>query len=244
MLHRPSTESGRRVSHEVQETNVPRISISDPETPSSPHSTEDIPSPPILVVHPPSSIVDGQIESHGSASSSDIADSNLDQTALRIVYSPTVSRSGSISHSHAEQPSITITPNDDPDYETGISKETTAVGTTLTRLRASSINIQPHSPSHSGTLRSRSGSNRSSSHSQTCTSTPLENHQSANQRRSLSFEERGVMVQEVVFKAFPDKKWWKSLVVAKIALGVVTAAVLGNLAYTIVDTARGNSPLT
>jgi len=36
----------------------------------------------------------------------------------------------------------------------------------------------------------------------------------------------------LVFRAFPERKWFRSIVVAKIALGIVTCCVMGNLIYT------------
>lgn len=55
-------------------------------------------------------------------------------------------------------------------------------------------------------------------------------------------EEAGIRCEpDNRFKAFPQRRWWKSPVVAKVTLGFVTAVVVGNLIYAIVATARGHS---
>lgn len=60
---------------------------------------------------------------------------------------------------------------------------------------------------------------------------------SSNRRRRLTIEEVAEEADEngndiTVFKAFPETRFWNSIVIAKIALGIVTVAVLGNLIYT------------
>jgi hypothetical protein len=45
------------------------------------------------------------------------------------------------------------------------------------------------------------------------------------------------------FVAFQDRKWLREIFVAKAALTIVTLCVLGNLIYTIIQTAKGNNPL-
>jgi hypothetical protein len=243
VLHRPSTDSGRRASHEPHANNIPTINLSESTPPSTPNAIEETPSSPFLIVNRPPSIseentgLDPDPDPSVSENANEASGSNLDPTALRVVYSPAVSRSGSISRSHAERPSITLTPEGNNESEPEVDKQTIKVDTSSARLQASSIDVSPHSPTSSILNRRRS----TSINSQTFTNTSL---QSPRRERTLSFEERGAIPRGVVFKAFPDKNWWNSIVVAKIALGVVSVAVLGNLIYSIVETAKGNSPLS
>lgn len=122
-------------------------------------------------------------------------------------------------------------------------KNGTSRGISPTRLRASSIENRSKSPTLSTLTRrrSRSASNRSNTISENQQTSGLSPTHSITRRRTLSFEERAT---PVTFKAFTEKKRWKSLVVAKVALGITSGAVLGNLIYTIIGTAKGNNPLS
>jgi len=45
-----------------------------------------------------------------------------------------------------------------------------------------------------------------------------------------------------IFKAFPETKWLRSIVVAKISLVIVACCVVANLIYIVVETVKGNNP--
>ena len=205
----------------------------------SPSTVEETPSFPFLIMQQPLSPLSISDENTGLASNSDpyllestneASGSNIDPTALRVVYSPSVCTS----YSHAERPSITLTPDGINESEPEVNKPAIMVDTSP--VQTSYIDIGRHSPVTSSLNRRRS----TSINSQAFTNIPLS---SLRRERALSFEERGTITGDVVFKAFPDRKWWNSIVVAKTALGIVSVAVVGNLIYTIVATARGNTPL-
>jgi hypothetical protein len=51
----------------------------------------------------------------------------------------------------------------------------------------------------------------------------------ANTEQEAGYEENDHTTP--LFKAFPERKWFRSIVFAKLALGIVTCSVLGNLTY-------------
>lgn len=210
-----------------------------------------IPNPPILNIYPPNRSRPGSL--HDSTSSKefleeidlgrpDAPESSLDPSSipLRVVYSPAVSRSGSIAHN--DRPSIVVSlPDESGDNPQIISTDSSP---TSSRLRSNSFEVrsQPEGTVHRRNL-SRHNSTDSSLESPAFTvessSRPLQTAVlgSNNRRRRLTIEEvaedsDGHSSDVHVFKAFHEKRWWKGVVVAKVALAIVTTAVLGNLIYT------------
>jgi hypothetical protein len=240
--------SSRRSTHIVQRSRDPIPSIITSSADNGSPSTQEVPTP-ILSVYPPS--VNGQ-ESADDASSTkeleeidlgdqDISGSSLDPSSipLRVVYSPAVSRSGSVSQT--DRPSILLSHHDSSDNTQIIRMDSSQSGP---RIRSNSFEVRPQ---QGNTVHRRNLSRNNSAGSTTDEAvSPTENTLptrqsialgSSNRRRRLTIEEVAEESDEngtdiTVFKAFPDRRWWNSVAVAKVALGIVTAAVLGNLIYT------------
>jgi len=76
-----------------------------------------------------------------------------------------------------------------------------------------------------------------------------EDTQSCHQSlRSTLPEDNGSLIEpdiapDELFHAFPKRRWLRPLVLAVVGFCIMTLMVLGNLIYTIVETARGNSVL-
>jgi hypothetical protein len=157
--------------------------------------------------------------------------SNLDPNSipLRIVYSPSVSRSGSIGHS--ERPSIVITQDNDPGTDVPIGSpqdEFAPAGSFQAPASGdSSVYRRGRNNSNSSNMESRPpGSNHSS---------PSTARRSASPVTRLAFEESGQrdhLHAPVVFVAFSQTKWIRPMLAAKTLLAFVCCAVLGNLIYT------------
>ena len=74
------------------------------------------------------------------------------------------------------------------------------------------------------------------------TARPLANRSNDITTMTIIDEEAAnTSVPNTSFKAFPQKRWWKSLMVAKATLGFVSMVVVGNLIYAIITTAKGRN---
>jgi hypothetical protein len=148
--------------------------------------------------------------------------SHLDPSIpLRVIYSPSVSREPSIGHrpssgSHS-RPSTTSNTETDP---ATLPPQTITDEESLQQLPLPQI-------------RGR----RSSTVSNPASQYPRQNRflnwfrsgQRTRRRASQSFEAER---ETPVFVAFPERKWFRSIKLAKVALAITTCAVLGNLIYT------------
>lgn len=156
-------------------------------------------------------------ESGGQSSSS-----HLDPSIpLRVIYSPSVSREPSIGHR--------------PSSGSHSRPSTTSNRETDLATLASQVVTDEEPPQQLQLPQNRS--RRSSTVSNPATQYPQQNRflnwfrsgQRARRRGSQSFE---VEREAPVFMAFPERKWFRSIALAKVALAVTTCAVLGNLIYT------------
>ncbi|KUJ07081.1 uncharacterized protein LY89DRAFT_789882 [Mollisia scopiformis] len=161
--------------------------------------------------------------------------SGLDPSSipLRVVYSPAVSRNPSIGH--GSQRGTAISNSDLPSEST----EEILIPSHLAP-NAPSLEAQRSSEGH--TLRRRSST---ASRDNTRSSYQPSSNPNAPPERSFSQErDRDEEHIQGVFKALPRRKWLPETLLARICLAIVTCCVLGNLIYTIVETARGHSPLS
>lgn len=241
--------SSRRSTHIVQRERDPIPSIVTTVADDGSSLTQEIPAPPVLSVYPPSLT---RQESLNSADASkdfaedanlgdqDISGSSLDPSSipLRVVYSPAVSRSGSVTQT--DRPSILLSRHGSSDNTQIIRTDSAESGP---RIRSNSFEVRPQQDS---TMHRRNLSRNNSAESTVVLPSPTENSiaarpstilGSSNRRRRLTIEEVAEEADEngndiTVFKAFPETRFWNSIVIAKIALGIVTVAVLGNLIYT------------
>jgi hypothetical protein len=231
-----------------------------------------IPTSPLLNIYAPSSRRYSIANSKESLEEVDLASpnrheasgsSNLDPSSipLRVVYSPAVSRSGSVSHSHTDRPSIVLTHSDTQNSQIIPSIDENSPA----RHRSNSFEARSQADGNI-TRRSRHNSTASPSASNASNDNSLQvvinsariqspSLGSSNRQRRLTIEEvaneplhysheyENEHGTGEVFRAFPEKTYWKGTVVARVMLGVVSCCVLGNLIYTIVETARGQSPL-
>ena len=152
-----------------------------------------------------------RLQPEGSTSAIDPSD-----FPLRVVYSPTVSRNPSIGNL-SPRPSISIPPKGGADLENQVQGENSELKIETETQGSSSL------PSPTLSLRPPS--------------------QIGSPTRRLSFQEAmssiSFQVQEpngedhsvLIFKAFPEKKWLRSTVVAKISLVIVACCVVANLIY-------------
>lgn len=245
VLHREdSTASSRRRSiHAVHRSleSLPRIVI--PSGESDLTSTYHIPTSPLLVVHSPPMSRRGSFTNGTNAiKSSDEGEatdgwpegssSNLDPNSipLRIIYSPSVSRSGSIGYS--ERPSIVITQGDDgagTNVHIGLPEDELAPAGSFQAQSLRESNVY---------RRSRTNSNASNIEQRTSVSNPPSSstaRRPSSPSRRLAFEESGrrdYLHAPPVFVAFSQTKWLRPVLTAKIILIFVCCAVLGNLLYT------------
>jgi hypothetical protein len=169
-----------------------------------------------------------KIELKLSGSEIDLADSgglasgsHLDPSIpLRVIYSPSVSREPSIGH----RPSI-------GSYSTSTASNREADIAAILPLTIADEE-SPQQPQFS-----IAGSRRNSTISNPANQYPRQNrflnwlpsNQRPRRRASQSFEAERITP---VFVAFPERKWFRSIRLAKVALAIVTCAVLGNLIYT------------
>ena len=242
--------SSRRSTHIVQRERdpIPSIVTSVSENDSSP--TQEIATPPVLNVYPPSLTRQESLDSadaikdfaeEADQSNQDVSDSSLDPSSipLRVVYSPAVSRSGSVTQT--DRPSIALTRRDSSDNTQIIHTESSE---SEPRIRSNSFEARSQ---HDSTIHRRNLSHNNSAELTIDEAPSLTENRtlarpttvlgSSNRHRRLTIEEVAEESDEngndiTVFKAFPDRRWWNSIVVAKIALGIVSVAVLGNLIYT------------
>lgn len=138
---------------------------------------------------------------------------------LRVIYSPSVSREPSIGHSH--RPSFVSNRTDEVARD-GRPPE-------LDRDFSETSAIQPNS-----TIRSRQNSIATNI---SRTSQASHRHYSINPMSPSNLRTEPLEIDEEIastpiFIAFPRSKWFNSIVIAKVALAIVTSAVLGNLIYT------------
>lgn len=166
-------------------------------------------------------MTEGQQE--GSGSSID-----LNSIPLRVIYSPAVSRSGSIGHS--DRPSIVISHKDDqgnnvqilsPDDDSAQARSFQAPS-----FSESNVHRRSRNNSTASTMESRMSANNPTS--------PVTRRSSSPTAR-LAFEESGHrdnVHAPPIFVAFQRTKWFRPMFTAKIILAFVCCAVLGNLIYT------------
>jgi hypothetical protein len=148
--------------------------------------------------------------------------SHLDPSIpLRVIYSPSVSREPSIGHrssigshsrpsttSNIETDLATLPPQTITDEE---SPRQLQLPSTRSRRSSTVSNPANQYPRRSRLLNW------------------LRSSQRTRRRASQSFEAER---ETPVFVAFPERKWFRSIALAKVALAVTTCAVLGNLIYT------------
>jgi hypothetical protein len=169
----------------------------------------------------------GDLAAEGSGSALDPS-----SIPLRVVYSPTVSRNRSIGYtSHSQKPSTVSNREGDPEDS---DRE---------RMLPPS-GFSPTSPSFEAPFPSENlDYGRSSTASNTearllTFDVPSPSLQPPSSNRSpaerTSFREEGDEedLSPPIFMAFLERKWLRKTVVAKIALGIMTCCVLGNLIYT------------
>ena len=235
----------RRSTHIVQRAGDPIPSIITSSAEGNALSPQEATAP-ALSVHPPTETEQEMLHASETTkegddlSAQDVSGSSLDPSSipLRVIYSPSVSRSGSVSQ--ADQPSILLTQPESGDDSQLIPTESSPSGS---RIRSNSFEVRPQ---QDGAVHRRNLSRNNSTESTTNevalpTESATQARQavvlgSSNRRRRLTIEEVAEESDEiandvVVFKAFADRKWWNSLVAAKIALAIVTAAVMVNLVY-------------
>jgi hypothetical protein len=145
--------------------------------------------------------------------------SGLDPSSipLRVVYSPAVSRSPSVSHgshraSHSDLPS-----------------ESTESILLPSHLSVASLSLEAPRLSDGQILRRRSsmtsGDNSRNSHQ------PQERPHTREDPSQHEQQAEDVSTHEV-FKVIRERKWLRETIVAKVSLAIVTCCVLGNLIYT------------
>ncbi|RFU30942.1 hypothetical protein B7463_g5397, partial [Scytalidium lignicola] len=262
VLHRDnssaSARSHSRSMHSIRRSfagEVPHLitTVAEEETNMS---TYEASTSPIVVVTSPAISRRGSLEYDNSGSKNsyeeiDISDlgqeasgSGLDPSSipLRVVYSPAVSRNPSIGHtSNSPKPSVL----------SNVESASESVEQLLppTSISPTSPSIEASFLSNNQVVRRRSLTASNIEAGLPTINAPSSPLRSASSPRSPT---EGTSIQEQgygddrsppVFMAFPERKWLQKIVVAKIALAIVTCCVLGNLVYTIVETARGNSPL-
>jgi len=288
----------------VQRPTIPRIIIPDAEDEEVFEQSNITPSSPFLAVSPsvsrrvsfedtankdPSTSSEEEIDHdpYNQASSSHLTP---DSDPVRIVYSPTVSRSrsGSLSHS-PNRPSIVLTADDEQTNAipqltldtsnispsrlraSSFESPTSARGHIRRRSRANSnvsttptinedepdtsrkqdisttVSLQrsngslgspsrPHQLSDASPSLSLDGTAPSTTSQALQASPNLDTHSISSRPRRMTLLELGIEDHDIspvnYFHAFPDEwRWWRSMWVAKIALTIVSACVVGNLIY-------------
>ena len=155
--------------------------------------------------------------------------SNLDPNSipLRVVYSPSVSRSGSVGQS--DRPSVALTHEE--------QSETGPHHSTPDEDSAQARSFQ--APSFSETTVHRRSRNNSyaTNPEPRLTASPASSstQRSPSPTRRLAIEESGIrdhIHAPPVFVAIPQTKWFRPMLAAKTILAFVCCAVLGNLIYT------------
>lgn len=241
--------NSRRSTHIVQRERdpIPAIITSAPE--GGPLSAQAIPTPPIVNIYSPSLSREASLDgvnfkelaevdlAHQDASESSLEHSSI---PLRVVYSPAVSRSGSVTQT--DRPSIVLSHHDGSGDDTQIIPTDSSPSTSRARANSYQVRSQPESNVQ---RRNLSRNNSTDSATRTLSTATEHNAQppqtiilgSYNRHRRLTIEEvaeepDAQSTDSRVFKAFPESRWWKGLVVARVALAIVALAVLGNLFYT------------
>lgn len=241
VLHREnSTASSRRRSLQAVRRSLeslPRIITSNAD--SDPRSTYHVPTSPLLVVHSPPVSRRSSLANETSAIKDtdevDVTDghegsgSNLDPNSipLRVVYSPSVSRSGSVGQS--DRPSIILRHEENPENDVQLLSpdEDSAQAQSFQAPASSESSVHRRSRNNSYSANSETRHTASPASSST--------RQSSSPTRRLAFEESGNRDHRQappVFVAFPQSKWFRPVLTAKIILAFVCCAVLGNLIYT------------
>lgn len=166
----------------------------------------------------------------------------LDSSSLpvRVVYSPAVSRSGSVTHT--DQPSILLSHHESGDDTQIIPLESLQSGS---RIRSNSF--EARAPLD-GTMHRRNllRNNSSDSHNHQTTlsvesAIPVAQTTilgSNNRQRRLTIEEVAEESEDPdysgnasVFTAFPQSRWFNSTTVAKVVLVIVSTSVVVNIVY-------------
>ncbi len=224
--------------------SLPRIITSSQE--DGPQFTFPVPTYPLLLIHSPSESgqenLSNEMNATKDSNSMDLADdvegepgSSLDPNSipLRVIYSPSVSRSGSVGQS--DRPSIVVS------HENESCSDIPTLSPEDDSAQVRSFQPAAYSDSH---VHRRSRNNSYSSYVETRPpSSPTSSavRRSFSPARRLAFEESGNRDRihaPSVFVAFPRTKWLRPILAAKIILGFVCCAVLGNLIYTWVSVAK------
>lgn len=244
------SSSSRRSTHIVQreQDRIPTIITSSEDVGLL--STQEILAPHILNVYPPSPTGPESSSRPNTAKEfpegHELADQvtprasvDSSHTALRVVYSPAVSRSSSVTQ--ADQPTILLSQPEPSDDIQIIPSDSLQSGS---RIRSNSFEARATSD---GILHRRNLSRNNSSElnndggtlsvQDTAPAAQPAILGSSNRHRRLTIEE---VAEESdnnhgnvsVFTAFPPKRWLDSVMVAKVVLAFVITAVLGNLIYT------------
>jgi hypothetical protein len=225
---------------------VPRLITTLAEEESS-VPTYEASSSPLVVVHSPAVSRRGSFTRDESPSKitdeeTDLADlaaegsgSALDPSSipLRVVYSPAASRSQSIGHtSHSQKPSIVSNRErylEDSDRDQTLPYD---------EFSPTSPLFDASFPSENQVYRRR-GSTASNTEARipsfnvpSPSLRPPSNNRTPAERTSFGEDGDEEDLSPHVFMAFPERKGLRKIVVAKIALGIVTCCVLGNLIYT------------
>ena len=236
--------NSRRSTHIVRREGDPIPSIITPLAEGNVLSQQEAAR--VLSIHPPT--VTGRESLHASGttkegvslSAQDFAGLSIEPSAipLRVIYSPSASRRSSVSQE--DQPTIFLTQHETSDEALLIPTESSPSGS---RIRSNSFEARPR---QDGSLHRRNLSRNNSTEltavelalptESTSQARPTAVLGSSNPRRRLTIEEVAEGSDEignnrVVFKAFPERKWFNSLIVAKIMLVVVTTVVMSNLVY-------------
>lgn len=162
---------------------------------------------------------------------------------LRVVYSPAVMRNPSFRRSSQIQTPSLVT-----NIETDLGSYVEIPYAASSALLSSEARL----PSQSNVYRSSRHNSTTSNIEARLPAVDLRTRSSestrspattlaANAVQEAGYEEDDRAIP--LFKAFVERRWFRSIIFAKFALGIVACSVLGNLIYTIIETARGNNPL-
>ena len=245
VLHREdsSASSRQRSLHAVRRSLETQPRLLGSQDGGDQSSNYQVPSSPLLVIHPPPGSRLGSVVNESSAkvdseevnvmeSRQEGFSSNLDPNSipLRVIYSPSVSRSSSVGQS--DRPSTVRSYDDDLGYGLRIL--------TAEEDSAHARSFQAPSSIESNVYRRGRNNSTASNVESRAPPSPIARQSSILRRSSsptgrLAFEESGHRDQiyaPAVFVAFPQTKWFRPVFTAKAMLAFVCCAVLGNLVYT------------
>jgi hypothetical protein len=206
----------------------------------------DAPSSQVIVVTSPprsrsGSVANDECNTKESDEENDFANSGQEDTRsaldassmpVRVIYSPAVSRNISFRRNPHIQTSSLVS-----DTETDLGNYVAIPSSASAALPPLGAPLSPQRQIHRNSRHNSFTSNIEASpttidrrtRSSQSTSNPA-TARAANDEQEAGYEENDHTTP--LFKAFPERRWFRSIVVAKLALGIVTCSVLGNLAYT------------